>query len=161
MNSALSSQAGDRSDVVFRWVVICVQTFFGAWFLIHGLNFFVSIFKQPPGFSVPSHELISALIKSGLFSLVKLIEIVVGVLLLSQCFVPLAIVAAAPVTIVIAYDNLALNRDTFSIVTGVVILAANALMAMGYLDSYRAMLRFNVGLPSLRGIRAFRGEMHP
>jgi uncharacterized membrane protein YphA (DoxX/SURF4 family) len=155
MNSATPSRETDRHEVLFRRIVLSVQTFFGAWFLIHGLNFFVGIFKQPPGFSIPSHELISALIKSGLFTWVKAIEVVVGILLLAHWFVPLAIVAAVPVTTVIAYDNLALNQDTFSKVTGVIILLTNALMACGYLDSYRAMMRLDVGLPSLRGIRTF------
>jgi hypothetical protein len=44
----------------------------------------------------------------------------------------LAVVAAFPVTIVIAYVNLAVNKDIFGLIVGVVILAANALKAFAY-----------------------------
>lgn len=149
VDAASTAHAHSRSDAWFGYVVLTVQTLFGAWFVIHGLNFFVEFFKQPPGASLLSHELISSLIHSGLFAWIKVIEVVVGVLLLSHQFVPLAIVAAAPITVVIAYVNLALNRDTFGLVVGPTILAANALMALGYWDRYRPMLARSCGLPRL------------
>ncbi|HVW70576.1 MAG TPA: hypothetical protein VHB68_16475 [Steroidobacteraceae bacterium] len=157
MSSVLLSDTADRGDATFRWIVLVVQTFFGSWFLVHGLNYFVTFFRQPPGASVLSHELIGALIATGLFAWVKVVEVVVGILLLAHRFVPLAIVAALPVTLVIAYVNLALNKDLFGLITGTVIIAANVLMAVGYLDSYRAMMRFDAGLPGLRGLRSLRG----
>ncbi|HUE12459.1 MAG TPA: hypothetical protein VMQ54_16025 [Steroidobacteraceae bacterium] len=157
MTSASTANTHPQGEAAFRWTVIVVQTLFGAWFLVHGLNYFVAFFKQPPGGSTLSHELIGALIHSGLFSWIKAIEIIVGVLLLAQRFVPLAVVAAFPVTIVIAYVNLAVNKDIFGLIVGVVILAANALMAFAYLDRYRPMLSYDAGLPSLKGIRAIRG----
>jgi hypothetical protein len=157
MNSATAADRQSSGEAAFRWTVIIVQTIFGAWFLVHGLNYFVAFFKQPPGGSTLSHELIGALIHSGLFGWIKAIEIIVGLLLLAQRFVPLAVVAAFPVTIVIAYVNLALNKDTFGLIVGVVILAANALMAFAYFDRYRSMLAYDAGLPSLKGIRAIRG----
>jgi uncharacterized membrane protein YphA (DoxX/SURF4 family) len=154
MSSIAVTESTSRSDMTFSVLVLVVQTLFGAWFLVHGLNFFVTIFRQPPGASGLSHELISTLIATGLFTWIKAIEVVVGVLLLAHRFVPLAIVAAIPVTLVIAYVNLALNKDTFGLVVGPVILAANALLGFGYLDSFLSMMRYDVGAPSLRGLRS-------
>ena len=154
-----------RSDQIssnetgFSNLVYGVQFFFGGWFLFHGANFFLHFFHQPPGSSVPSHLLIAALIQSGLFNWVKIIEILVGIALLANRFVPLAIVAAFPITFVIAYDNVALNQDTFSHIVAVVIVAFNLIMALGYLETYLPMLAFNAGTPSARGLATlFRGH---
>lgn len=151
MSIELAGQANLANKRIggFGVLVLVVQTLYGAWFVVHGLNFFVEFFKQPPGASVLSHELISALIHSGLFAWIKVIEVVVGILLLAHLFVPLAIVLAAPITVVIAYLNLALNKDAFGLVVGPTILAANLVMALGYWDRYRPMLVMTAGRPRL------------
>jgi uncharacterized membrane protein YphA (DoxX/SURF4 family) len=135
-----------RSVSGFGWLVLLVQTLFGAWFLVHGLNYFFNFFDQPL-----KGELMVGLVHSGLFAWVKVVEVVVGVLLLAHRFVPLAIVLAAPVTVVVAYVNLMGHRD-FGHAVGVIILTANALMALGYWDLYRPMLAYNAGTPGWRGL---------
>ena len=151
----MNSNAGMGAAGRLRWfgyLVLATQTFFGAWFLIHGLNYFLEFFRQPPGGSGLSHEFIGIMIKSGLFAWIKAIEVLIGLLLLSHRFVPLAVVAAFPITLVIVYVNFFMNRDTFGVVAGSVTLAANTLLASGYLEAYSSMLAYKAGLPSARGV---------
>ena len=131
--------ATNRTSLYFT-----AQFLFGGWFLFHGLNYFLNFFPQPGG----GHGLIGALITAGLFALIKILEVVVGVALLANRYVPLAIVVAVPITVVIAYLNLVLKHDTKGFMVGITILAVHGAMAWGYLDHYRAMLVFKAGDPS-------------
>lgn len=152
---AADAQEGGR---FFMVVVYVAQFFFGGWFLYNGLNFFVEFFPQPPGSSALSYQLISALIDTGLFAVVKILEGIVGLMLLSNRFVPLAIVLAFPISVSVAHLNLVNVQDPLGIVTGVVIMALNGIMALGYLDKFLPMLTYNSGDPSLLGIRTLLGK---
>lgn len=152
---AADAQEGSR---FFMVVVYVAQFFFGGWFLYNGLNFFVEFFPQPPGSSALSYQLISALIDTGLFAVVKILEGIVGLMLLSNRFVPLAIVLAFPISVSVAHLNLVNVQDPLGIVTGVVIMALNGIMALGYLDKFLPMLTYNSGDPSLLGIRTLLGK---
>jgi len=147
----LGAQASDRG---FQAVVYAVQFFFGAWFLYNGLNFFISFFPQPSGSSALSHELISALIDSKLFAVVKALEALTGLALLANRFVPLAAVLAFPISFCIAHLNMVANGDLFSIITSIAVIAFNGIIAVGHLDRYLPMLVCNQGDPTSHGLRA-------
>lgn len=150
-----SASGGGRAFMVLTYAA---QFFFGGWFLYNGLNYFFVFFPQPPGSSPISHELIGALIHSGLFALVKGTELVVGAALLANRFVPLATVVAFPVSVCIAHLNIVGNGDTFGIVTGLVVIGLNGLIALGHLDKFLPMLVFDQGDPSVSGLRALFGR---
>jgi predicted SnoaL-like aldol condensation-catalyzing enzyme len=140
----IDAQATAHADHRSRWfigAVYAVQFFFGGWFLAHGLNHWLEFFPRPAGSSPISRELIGALNHSGLFIIVKAVEVVTGALLLANLFVPLAIVAAFPVALSIAHLNLVANHDFTSRVVGVLAIALLAFLAIGYLDKYRSLLR--------------------
>jgi len=143
---------------LFTGLVYGTQFFFGGWFLAHGLNYWLGFFPQPHGSSSTSRELILALISSGLFDIVKAVEVVTGVLLLLNLFVPLAIVLAVPVALSIVHLNVLENDDPFSKGTGIVILLLLGLMAAGRLDRYLPMLAMRCGDPSLSGLRSLFGR---
>jgi hypothetical protein len=142
----------------FQILVYAVQFFFGAWFLYNGLNFFVSFFPQPSGSSPLSHELISALIHSKLFAVVKTLEAVTGLALLANRFVPLAAVVAFPISFSIAHLNVIANGDLFSVITSIVVIAFNGIIALGHLDRFLPMLAMNQGDPSTAGLRTLFGS---
>ncbi|MBL8550240.1 MAG: nuclear transport factor 2 family protein [Hyphomonadaceae bacterium] len=152
MAEAQTAKAGDRT---FGIIVYAAQFFFGGWFLYNGLNYFIEFFPQPHGSSAISRELIGALMHSGMFAVVKAIEVVVGVALLANRFVPLAAVLGFPVTYSIAHLNIVANGDAFSIGVGIVFTALNALIALGRLDRFLPMLAFDSGDPSAAGLRTF------
>ncbi len=95
---------------------------FGAWFLFSGVEFFLpQLGLQPLGNHPLSIELTLALIHSGLFFWVKVVEVIVGALLLINRAVLPANLAVLPLTVVIAYWNLVLEFGlvewTFGILT--------------------------------------------
>ena len=116
---------------------------FGGWFVYAGLNHWFHFTPQPYGQNPLSIDLTTALIESGLFDLVKAVEAITGLLVLIGAFVPLALVAALPVSVVVAYFNLVLEHNGIvNYLAGGLVLGINALLMLGYLDSYKAMLKW-------------------
>jgi uncharacterized membrane protein YphA (DoxX/SURF4 family) len=156
MVTTTTSEAVSKPRDWFKILVYAGQTFFGAWFLIHGLNHWVHFFAQPPGSDSLTSRLIRVMIETGLFDLIKATEVISGVLLLTHRFVPLAIVMAIPAAIVIAYINFFLNSSWDSYLTATVILAILLLMGIGYIKSFAPMLRYKVEEPSKESLAAVR-----
>jgi uncharacterized membrane protein YphA (DoxX/SURF4 family) len=142
----------------FTIMVYAIQFFFGGWFLAHGLNHFLEYFPRPTGSSPLSRELITALNHSGLFVIVKIIEIITGVMLLLNRWVPLAAVMAFPVSFSIAHLNFVANGDAFSIGVSICIIAFNGMIALGHLDKFLPMLVRDNGDPSAAGLRTRFGQ---
>lgn len=142
----------------FMVAVYAAQFFFGGWFLYNGLNYFVQFFPQPAGSSPLAYQLISALIDTGMFAVVKLIEVVVGVMMLANRFVPLAVVLAFPVSVSIAHLDIVLVGDALGIGSGVAAIGLNAIVAIGYLDKFLPMLTWNSGDPSTAGLCRLFGK---
>jgi uncharacterized membrane protein YphA (DoxX/SURF4 family) len=140
----------------FKILVYASQTFFGAWFLIHGLNHWVHFFPQPPGSDSLTSRLIRVMIETGLFDLIKGAEVVSGILLLAHRFVPLAIVIAVPAAVVIAYINFVLNSGWESFLTAFMIVMILLIMGAGYIKSFAPMLRYKVEEPDLAELLALR-----
>jgi hypothetical protein len=155
--AAYTDLGGERG---FRFLAYAVQFFFGGWFLYNGLNFFVTFFPQPSGSSGLSHELIHALIDTKLFAVVKGLEIVAGIAFLANRFVPLAVVAAFPISFSIAHLNLIANNDLFSHVVAFLVIALNGVIGLGHLDKFLPMLVRRNGDPSLSGLKTLFGSAH-
>jgi uncharacterized membrane protein YphA (DoxX/SURF4 family) len=148
---------GSANPRWFTLLVYAAQFFFGGWFLFHGLNHWVHFFPQPPGSASISSEVIRGLIKSGIFDWVKGAEVLIGILLLLNRFVPAAAVMAVPISFVIAYLNIAVEHDANSLFVFFGIMGMNGLILLGHLDRLLPMLKGgNVG-PSMRGLRQFFG----
>lgn len=109
----------------------------GLIFTVFGLNGFLQFLPMP----APSAEggaYLGALAATGyMFPLIKGTEVVAGVLLLSNRFVPLALTLLAPVTV-----NILLYHALLSPGIGLplVIVATQMFLAYGYRDAFRPML---------------------
>jgi hypothetical protein len=107
-----------------------------------GLNHWFHFTPQPYGQNPLSIELTSALIESGVFNLVKATEFIAGVLVLTGAYVPLALVAALPVSVNVAYFNLVLEHNgVINYVAGTLVLGLNLLLMLAYVKSYGPLLR--------------------
>ncbi len=88
------------------YVLLWVRMAFGAHSLISGLNHFVPLFDigggGDPSLS-PIGPFMGALIATGLYTVVKLVETIVGICLLTNRFVALAAIVELPISIVIAW----------------------------------------------------------
>ena len=144
----------DRRISGFTAAVYACQFFYGGWFLFHGLNFWTQFYAD--GSIRPGPGLIPALVASGLMTVVKVLEICIGLLLLADLFVPLTVIAAFPITLVIAYVNMS-HLSPFGICVGLIIIALNVMMALGHLDRYAPILVARAGPPTAKGIDALRG----
>ena len=82
---------------------------FGLLFFVFGLNGFLQFMPVPP-MTPEAGQLLGAFAKTGyFFPMIKIIEIVVGLLLLTNLFAPLAVVLITPVLVGITTIHLFLN----------------------------------------------------
>lgn len=106
---------------------------FGAWFLFSGVEYFLPrLGLQPLGKTPLAQEFTLAMIHSGLFAWIKLIEIVVGVLALINRGILPAALACAPLTVVIAYWNFVLDPGAVEYSFGIATIVCNAILIWPY-----------------------------
>ncbi len=121
-----------------RFFPVIARVLLGLIFFVFGLNGFLNFIPPPPPEALPP-KLVAfsqAMMDSGyLMSLVKGTEVVVGLLLLLNRFVPLALVVLAPVTVNIVAVHLLLAPS--GLVMALVVLALNLYLAW----VHRAALR--------------------
>ena len=128
------------------------RTIFGAWNLFFGLVFFFDIYgvvfliPQPMGHGEMTPYLNQTLIDTHLFHVVKVIEIVVGVLLLVNRAVPLALVLYFPITVVIFIVNMFLEEFAFGPVIAVVYLVVHLFLLWAYRGYYLPMLAWRASI---------------
>jgi hypothetical protein len=115
---------------------------FGLQFLVFGLNGFLRFIPQPPP-PAAAGAFFGALLATGyMLPLIKGVEIVAGVMLLSNRYVPLALALLAPnvVNIVLFHAFLA----PAGVAVALVVLLLEIYLAWTYRDAYRPMLAARV-----------------
>jgi uncharacterized membrane protein YphA (DoxX/SURF4 family) len=123
-----------------KYAVWFVRLIYVAWMIPAGLNHFYQLYPQPTGNQPLSIEVFTALIDSGLFSLVKAVELLAGLMLLFGFRVPLALLMVLPVSFTVWYWDTELQGWwTTSAVYGWAVLGCNVLLCLAYWPSYRAM----------------------
>ena len=123
-----------------KYAVWFVRLVFGAWMIPAGINHFYSLFPQPMGSQPLSHELIVALLDSHLFDIVKAVELIAGLAVMTGFYLPLALVVCMPVSFCVFYWDTPLEgwgsrASTF----GEAVLICNTLLCLAYIKSYRSM----------------------
>lgn len=113
---------------------------FGAWFLFSGAEFFLPLGLQPLGHEALAREFTLALIHSGLFTWVKVTEIVVGGLVLINRGVLPAALAVIPLTVVIVYWNLVLEHGWIELAFGLATPLLNLILLIPFRDRLMSLL---------------------
>jgi hypothetical protein len=114
----------------------------GAIFFVFGLNGFLHFIAQPPP-SGTALTFLGGLMAAGyFFPLLKGIEVISGLLLLSNRFVPLALTLLAPIVVNILAFHAFLAPSGLPVALAV--LALELYLAWSYRDAYRPMLRARV-----------------
>jgi uncharacterized membrane protein YhaH (DUF805 family)/uncharacterized membrane protein YphA (DoxX/SURF4 family) len=124
-----------------------------------GVEHFYHIYAQPGANS--SHplaaQMLSALLHTHLFDLVKAVELITGVAVLFGFFTPLALLACMPVAFCVFWWDAPLSEwSRGSVIAGSRVLASNVLLCIAYIASFRSMfaVRARVAgtaqLPSLK-----------
>ncbi len=142
----VSAGAGTRitSRSFSRHLPTAARILMGLMFFVFGLNGFLSFLPQP---KAPMPEgavaFATALMKTGyMMRLVMGTQLLVGVLLLLNRFVPLALALIAPIIVGIISFHIFLAPATIG--PGVVVLVLEIYLAWAYRNAFRPMLAMRV-----------------
>jgi uncharacterized membrane protein YphA (DoxX/SURF4 family) len=123
-----------------KYAVWFVRLVFAAWMIPSGLNHFIPLFAQPMGTKPLSHELIVALLDSHLFDLVKAVEFIAGLSVLTGFYTPLALLMCMPVSFCVFFLDTPLEGWTSrAAVFGYSVLLCNVVLCLAQMRSYRSM----------------------
>jgi hypothetical protein len=108
-------------------------------FLVFGLNGFLNFMPVPEDLPQDVITVSSGLMKGGYLAVVSATEIIVGILLLTNRFVPLALALLAPIVVGILTFHIAIAPATIG--PGIVVLLMELYLAWVYRGAFRPMLR--------------------
>lgn len=123
-----------------------VRVLAGMAYLLNGLNWWVKIITPYPSMSdfvdfVPPPDVVGAMIENGvLFHLVKMSELIVGIALLANRFVPLALVIALPIAVPIFIVDVFFIAHLRGQIMGWGTLVLTFYLMISYLGSYHGIL---------------------
>ena len=123
-----------------RYLLVFMRLMLGAWMILNGLNHFMFVFPQPMGHTQVAGELMVSLIETGLFGLVKVTEIFIGVALILDWFVPLALAASLPISTVIWYNRVWLDGTGIDWSMGNGCFFFTLVLLVAYLPHYLPMM---------------------
>jgi uncharacterized membrane protein YhaH (DUF805 family)/uncharacterized membrane protein YphA (DoxX/SURF4 family) len=132
-----------------KYVIWVVRFWYAGWMIPAGLEHFYHIYPQPGANSTHplAAEMLSALLNTHLFDLVKAVELITGLAVLFGFFTPLALLACMPVAFCVFWWDSPLSEwNTASVVAGARVLASNVLLCVAYIAVLRPMfaVRANV-----------------
>ena len=125
-----------------KYVIWVVRFWYAGWMIPAGVEHFYHIYPQPGANS--SHplaaEMLSALLHTHLFDLVKAVELITGLAVLFGFFTPLALLACMPVAFCVFWWDSPLSEwNTSSVIAGGRVLACNVLLCVAYIACLRSM----------------------
>lgn len=124
-----------------KFAVIGARVLLGLIFVVFGLNGFFQ-FIQPPEMNEAAGTFMGALVGTGYFMVVvKLVEVVSGLMILTGRFVPLGLILLAPVSVNILLFHIFLDQAGLGM--AIFIIVMQLFLAWAYRDSYSGVLQAN------------------
>jgi len=124
----------DGSSGVMRYVITWVRLWFGAHLLYSGFRFYVSGTVPTP--HPVAGPFIASLNATGIYPLIKNLEIVTGAMIFFNLMVPLALVVEFPISVVIFILNFFIVATERQLVSGPLELIVNSLLLVFYARYY-------------------------
>ena len=134
-----------------KYVIWFVRFWYAAWMIPAGLEHFYHIYPQPGANSTHplAAQMLTALLDTHLFDLVKAVELITGIAVLFGFFTPLALLACMPVAFCVFWWDAPLSEwNRGSVIAGARVLASNVLLSIAYIAAFRSM--FAVRVPNQR-----------
>jgi uncharacterized membrane protein YphA (DoxX/SURF4 family) len=129
-------------NIITKHLPTAARIFLGSVFTVFGANFFLHAIPQPPA-PPQADAFTGALVASGyLFPLLSTSEVLAGLMLLRNRFVPLALAMLAPVVVNIVAFHLALAPGGLPV--AVAVLAAQLYLAWSHRAAFTPMLRARI-----------------
>ncbi len=120
-----------------RKLVIAVRTIFGLFMLFSGVSGFLASAQSMQGVPQPMIDITQMLWATGLFQMIKITEIVAGLMLVTGFLPALAVIFLAPICIGVIVFNAHVAPSY--VVTGIVISVFNAFLGYAYWDKYKEL----------------------
>jgi uncharacterized membrane protein YphA (DoxX/SURF4 family) len=145
-----------------RLILVLMRLTLGAWMINSGLSHWLTnwgyppIFPQPLGSLPASNQMLVTLLETGVFDVVKACELLAGVLLLLDLFVPFALAMTLPISFMVFFNAIVLNLRyglIFSTSMSVWCLYLNLILILAYLRYYLPMLTCRAPLGSLEDFK--------
>ena len=105
------------------------RVLFGGWWLFSGLMHFLWPEIQPLGSGPAAIEFTLALMASGLFDWIKVLEVIIGILIVVNRAMPLTLLALMPLNVVIVYWNFVLDSGMTEWTFGALSIVFNIILA--------------------------------
>jgi uncharacterized membrane protein YphA (DoxX/SURF4 family) len=124
-----------------KFAIIGARVLLGLIFVVFGLNGFF-MFIPTPEMADAAGSLMGALVATGYFMmLVKLVEVLAGLMILTGRFLPLGLILLAPVSVHILLFHVFL--DPAGLPMAIFIIALQLFLAWAYRDSFSGVLQSN------------------
>lgn len=123
---------------VTKWLPHVGRVLLGLPFLVFGLAYFIPFMPMPP----PEGEvalLMGGLVATKIMTAAKVVEVVTGLMLLSNRFVPLALTLLAPVLIAIVLINATYNPSQLGL--PIVLVLLGVALAWHHRQAFAGLLR--------------------
>ncbi|HEY0251008.1 MAG TPA: hypothetical protein VGC41_05750 [Kofleriaceae bacterium] len=119
-----------------------VRTLLGLGFVVFGLNYFFPFLPQPKNIPPDAIAFVMPFIGAKFMGLIKVIEIISGVLLVANLFVPLALTLLAPILVGITWFHIQLEPAALPLPIALLVLEIAS--AWFYRAAFAPMLRAKV-----------------
>lgn len=156
------SRNGIDAPLFGRLVLVLMRLTLGAWMINSGLSHWLTnwgfppIFPQPLGSLPASNQMLVTLLETGVFDVVKACEMLAGLLLLLDLFVPFALAITLPISFMVFFNAIVLNLRyslIFSTSMSVWCLYLNLILILAYLRYYLPMLTCRASLGRLEDFK--------
>jgi putative oxidoreductase len=124
---------------VTKWLPHVGRVLLGLPFVVFGLAFFIPFIPMPPP-EGGAGVFLGALVATRIMQAAKVVEIVAGLMLLSNRFVPLALTLLAPILIAILLFNVTYSRPQ-DLGLPIVLLALELALAWHHRHAFAGLLR--------------------
>lgn len=163
-NTANIATSTAKFDVWFigKLILIFFRVMLGAWMIINGANHLLYLFGLPTVYPQPvgnlhwSNVMLVSLIETHLFDLVKTLELVIGLCLVFNIFVPVAVAASLPISYMVFHNSIMLNYRydrIFSTYMSVWTLYMNVFLALAYIKYYIPMLKMHAPMGTMADLK--------
>jgi riboflavin transporter len=135
-----------------KYVILWFRIFYGAHLTYSALRYYIAY--APHGFLAAVHykpfapvmpplarAFVDAITATGIYRVVKTIELIVGVALLANLFVPLALIVEMPISVVIFILNFFVVASDRQLFSGPQEILLNGLLIVFYSRYYKALLQ--------------------
>lgn len=114
----------------------------GAWLVLYAVNaLFLNVLPAPTATQPLAELLMTSLANSKLLYVALAVQLVAGVLLLANVFVPLALCAQLMITVNALFFTVFLERSALGALLALAVFALNGLLMLAYLPWYRDILQ--------------------